>query len=231
METNAMNHNHAIKTQASVRYLLKEMRDEECSAFEEHYIGCRECSDEVKFGFEVAAAIRESAMTAVVPVPRPGLLARIVASVRQPAFAGAFALLLFISAGINVRQAGIIHDSRTAIALPAPPLKEAVKGGPVNVRTVQRNSAFVLPFLFDAQTEYVSYQGLLVADQKDSGNEGNGFQKSFSIPVEYAKDTVSVRLYSGDFKEGDYTLTILGIRQDGSNSKLAKYSFTLRFSN
>ncbi len=47
-----MNHQLAINTKATERYLLGELDEDSRSAFEEHYFSCRACADDVKTAAE-----------------------------------------------------------------------------------------------------------------------------------------------------------------------------------
>ena len=62
-----MNHQLAVETKATERYMLGELDDESRSAFEEHYFSCRACADDVK----VAAVFVDNAK-AVLQSPRAG---------------------------------------------------------------------------------------------------------------------------------------------------------------
>ncbi|MBZ5530293.1 MAG: hypothetical protein LAO20_02575 [Acidobacteriia bacterium] len=224
METNAMNHNHAIKTQASVRYLLKEMRDEECSAFEEHYIGCRECSDEVKFGFDVAAAIRESAMTAVVPLPRPGLLARIMASFRQPAFASAFALLLLTGSWSSYQRTMITQLKEPKLELRSTLVGSVHGAGDPNLILAPKNSILSLAVRYQPKGEYVSYQARISAV---SGK----VRYVVPLPASQTGDMVTIAVLAESLGEGRYSMVVTGRTSDGAVKEVGGSDFELRFMN
>ena len=55
-----MNHEQAMKDQATERYLLGELPENERDAFEEHYFECMMCADEVKSAFAFKDAVRAS---------------------------------------------------------------------------------------------------------------------------------------------------------------------------
>jgi hypothetical protein len=222
METNAMTHHDAIKTQASVRYLLKEMRDEECSAFEEHYIGCRECSDEVQFGFDVADAIGEMPMTVVVPVPRPGLLARIMASVRQPAFAGACALFL-LTGSFSLYQRTMI----TQLKEPKLELRYTLVGsvhgaGDIKLIDVTKKSILSLSVEYKPDGEFVSYQAEIRAA---SGK----VKYEVPLPANQTGDKAIIAICAGVLDAGRYSMVVQGRTSDGAMKELGKGAFELQF--
>src|SRR5436190_1105925 len=53
-----MNHDEAIGVQATERYLLHELPDQERDAFEEHYFGCAACADDVRTGSAFVGALK-----------------------------------------------------------------------------------------------------------------------------------------------------------------------------
>ena len=54
-----MNHQDAENTNATERYLLRQMTDEERMAFEEHYLNCAQCLEAITFGADFLDAGRE----------------------------------------------------------------------------------------------------------------------------------------------------------------------------
>jgi len=53
-----MTHAEAVSSGATERYLLSQMPEPECDAFEEHYFDCFVCADDVKAGFVIAQELR-----------------------------------------------------------------------------------------------------------------------------------------------------------------------------
>ena len=233
METSAMDHRRAIDTQAAARYVLKEMREEEFASYEEHYIGCRECFEQVKFAFDAADAMREVLKTVPVKEETPAFLARFMASLRQPAFGLGLATLIL--AGMATYQGITIHNITQAAIVQTPTLRPAAKGSNENVVPMPRTGIFTLNFLVDANpSEYASYEARLTSDQqsRDGANgKGKSLQKSFVISADDARNTVGIRLYSGDIAPGNYALTTFGVKKDGSRVELASYYLTLQFGN
>jgi hypothetical protein len=65
-----MDHNRAVETQATERYLLGDMSPEDRDDFEEHYFTCTICADEIRAASRFQLAAREVAREPV-PVPQP----------------------------------------------------------------------------------------------------------------------------------------------------------------
>lgn len=59
-----MDHENAVATKATERYLMDEMPSEERDAFEEHYFDCSECAFDVRSGARMIASLREEGAAA-----------------------------------------------------------------------------------------------------------------------------------------------------------------------
>jgi hypothetical protein len=57
--SDTMNHEQAVSTFASERYLLDEMTEPERSTFEEHYFACMACAEDVRAGALMRDGVRE----------------------------------------------------------------------------------------------------------------------------------------------------------------------------
>jgi hypothetical protein len=227
MQSFAMDHQRAADSQACVRYLMQEMDPAECSSFEDHYLTCQECSDEVKFGFDAVEALRQ--VIKEEPAPAPGFLERLMSALRQPALG--FGLATLIVAGVAINRQVAFHNITQATVVRTPTLRPAAKGSDQNIVTMPSKGIFTVNFLVDANpSEYVSYEAILAPDPQDRG-EGNSFQKSFPISDAEAVNTVGIRLYSGDVAPGNYALTTFGIKKDGSRRLLSTFYLRLQSGN
>ena len=68
-----MNHQVAVDSRATERYMLGELDEESRSAFEEHYFSCRACADDVKTAavfVDNAKAVLSGPVGVARPVPR-----------------------------------------------------------------------------------------------------------------------------------------------------------------
>jgi anti-sigma factor RsiW len=66
-----MEHQHAVATLASERYLLGEMTDVERDSFEEHFFSCADCADDVRAAAAMKDGVRRGLASAkVVPIRR-----------------------------------------------------------------------------------------------------------------------------------------------------------------
>src|ERR1700748_330074 len=114
-----MNHQEAENTKATERYLLREMTDDERTAFEEHYLDCPECLEAVTFGTDFLDAGREVAAES--PAQRTAVTGwrdRLMAAFRSiwqplPAMAVAAALCLAV---LGIYQQTRIAKQKNMIA-------------------------------------------------------------------------------------------------------------------
>ena len=64
-----MNHQEAVSSHATERYLLEEMTEVEKFAFEDHYFDCAECADDVRAAALMREGVKEGMLGAVAPAP------------------------------------------------------------------------------------------------------------------------------------------------------------------
>lgn len=213
-----MDHKQAVRTQAVARYLLKEMCDEEYSAFEEHYVGCQECSDQVKLGFDLSAAARELP----VPAHNPSFLAKIMASFRQPAFSFVCTLLV-ATAGLSLYQRTLISELKE----PKPELRYVLTGiahgaSDTNLIQVPRSSILSLSVEYHPDGEFVSYQAQI--------NEASGKVKyAVQLPASQTGDKATIAVPAGALSSGRYSVVVKGRTSDGAMKDLGQGAFQLQF--
>src|SRR5689334_3126129 len=155
MTSQLMNHDEAVKTLATERYLLREMNDEQRRDFAEHYLGCPECFEAVMFGSDFVTEMRNVSL----PAPAPSFrekLARFFASLMRPAPALAFAALLAL-VGLSTYQATVINHQQKLLAIAQAPKQEfrfVIRGqsrsrASANVITLKRSDRLTLSIEFD----------------------------------------------------------------------------------
>lgn len=98
-----MEHTHAVTIGATERYLLGELDEQECAAFEEHYFSCAECAADVRAAAAVADGaallLRDEAAPSAAE-RRPGRVLRGPVSWFWPMPMGAAAALLLACVGL-----------------------------------------------------------------------------------------------------------------------------------
>jgi len=116
-----MDHQEAVKTLASERYLLNEMTDAERDVFEDHFFSCAECADDVRAGARMRDGVRSGlASAAVVPIRRAW----------RPAVAipWAAAATLAVVAGYEANTHPTGPDAAHPVALTPITLRAATRG-------------------------------------------------------------------------------------------------------
>ncbi len=222
MTNPTMNHEQAVKSLATERYLLGEMADQERSAFEEHYLECPECLEAVTFADEFLSAGAEGAKSRVLEPAAPSWaerLASIFRPVLHPAPVLALLLLLVSSASYNAYQAAHLRSEQKMVAELKAPRQEyrfKVRGesrGEAKPVTLSRTMQLSIEFSF-ASGEYPS--GVVEIVSQD-GKPGT------SLPVSVSSDhIVQIALAPATLSTGRYTVTLYGISGEGTKNKLAQ---------
>ena len=130
-----MNHQHAVASKATERYLLNELDAASRAAFEEHYFSCHSCADDVKtavqFVDNAKAVLTPRADRAAAAAPRAWVKAAVPA-----ALAACVAIGYYLPHPANPRD-GLV----TTAAVPAGP-RETASAGPVLL--VDKDAAYFL---------------------------------------------------------------------------------------
>lgn len=223
MEASIMDHQRAIETEAAVRYRLELMLEDERDAYENHYFCCPQCAEEVKFVYDATDSMGQlAAETLGKGAPKPGWLAGLVAALRQPAVAFAYALLV-LAAGFTLYQRNII----TALQEPMPELRYVLTGiahgaGDVKLINATKNSTLSLSVEYKPDGEFVSYQAQILAA---SGK----VKYVVPLPANQTGDKATIAIHAGALDAGRYSMVVQGRTSDGAMKELGKGAFELQF--
>lgn len=226
-----MDHNEAVRTMATERYLLDELSPEMKEAFEEHFFECQECALDVRAG---AALIDETRHQLAASIPVPAAARPKAASPRRdwfawlrPAFAvPAFAALLLVVGYQNFATIpSLVSAARQPRLAPWASLHVGTRdGAPVSIVADHKSGAAVLIDVPDT----ASWSSFALALQDPQGKQfwtgtipasstGNGQQ------------TLSLVIPGMGLQQGSYTLTISGITAQGSRTQLYRRVLDVRF--
>jgi Putative zinc-finger len=234
MTTQAMNHQQAVETMATERYLLGEMTSDQRLAFEEHYMECAECLESVMFGSEFLDAGREVARkqnTERAAQPEPTWRERlqsVTSSFLRPAPAFAFVLFLGL-VGVNIYQLNVVKRQNNLIAELKAPKQEfrfVISGGarkergPAKVLAVGRNGQLNIRFDF-TPGDYSGYRAEIVAE--NGAVEGS---LPLSLAAHESSVTISVPIHT--LREGKYSAVLRAQSPSGKQEDLADDSFQLQ---
>src|SRR2546423_14363158 len=106
-----MNHEEATGAQATERYLLGELSDQERDAFEEHYFDCALCADDVRSGTAFVSGLRSSGRT-----HGNEFLRRQAARKRRNFTVPLAAAASILAVSLAWMQFGVVGPLRTAVA-------------------------------------------------------------------------------------------------------------------
>ena len=220
-----MEHEEAVHTHATEKYLLGELLPEERDAFEEHLFDCRDCADDLR----AAAAFVEHSKVVLstpdttpvhVPAPapaKPGWLSWLRPAIAAPVLAGLLAIVAYQGLVSLPRLKATLQSPQV---LPAVYLVSATRGNAPAV-TVAPKTPVLVSVDIPATSQFTSY----AADLYDPAGS---VEWSLAIPSELAKDSVSVRIPPVKGGSGTYTLVVRGSGPGGVNSEVGRYPFELR---
>jgi hypothetical protein len=208
-----MNHQDAMKSMATERYTLDEMKPAERDAFEEHFFDCSICADDVLDSAKFAAGVRPP-----VPVPMPVPLPVPHRSNWWAVAASVFAVglgyeSLWVMPHIKAGQAKIMSVARLA----EPIQLESMSRGTNEeiVRAVRPDEA--IPITFSVETD--KPEPLYICQVLDDAGK---IRASISIPQSEASEPVRVVLPPHTLSSGHYKLVIRG-----GEREIAAYPFTV----
>lgn len=223
-----MKHEEAIGSLAAERYLLGEMKDEERSAFEAHYLNCAECLEAVTFGGEfmeeaqpVARHLRAQESTSDEPTRgrNPGnFFSRLLGGLKSPAPAWALVVILCMGGTISYEALQLQgqHRELAALKVPAQEIRYSLKGqsrsgGPGVTIQARRNTPLRLEVEF-TPGDFIAYR----ADVLTASGE-----RKYSVPlsVKPDEDSITISLLAGALSSGRYSIVVFGIDKSGRESE------------
>jgi|ERR1041385_3994427 hypothetical protein len=211
-----MTHDQATKEQATERYLLGELPENERDAFEEHYFECAVCADDVRAASTMVDTMRVSARQAKPFLERQKSRSRRI-------FATPLAAAASLAIGILTMQYAVVGPMRTQMAAEqAPHVIEEItldgSRGPED-NQVDHRQPFILRVDAHPQSDdhSPSYDFVVVSAAK---------QKQFAVVVDgkqARKEMIPVRVPGGALKPGNYTLEV-----HGSEAVVESFPFVVR---
>ena len=231
-----MDHQQAIRTQASERYLLGEMKGALREEFEEHFMDCAECARDIRAGAmfvgNAKEVLRRTAAAELERTLAPASRRReswIIALFRPAVAVPALAMLLGV---IGYQQLATIAHLRSALergsrpsAVPSFSLLAGSSRGQASVPVVvPREKAYTLYLDVPPQPAYPMYT---LDVQKPDGRS----EFSLQVSGEEAKKTVQILVPAGRLAAGDYVLRIRGAqtRGDSQGTEVGRVRFTLQY--
>lgn len=220
-----MDHDEAVRTNVTERYLLDELDPDLRDQFEEHLFDCQECALDVRAAamfVEQSKAIlteRPAAVPARVPVPeRSGWFARL-----RPAFAVPVLALLLAVVGYQnfVTVPRLEQAANNPRVLPWASVNVSTRGGSRTAIATLPGEGFNLLVRIPPESRYVSYK-------LDLYGPSGELEWSRTIPAASPEETRSIYIPGSNRTQGTYELAVQGITAAGESSELGRYPVELQ---
>jgi hypothetical protein len=213
-----MDHTEAIRIKATEQYLLDELPGELRDEFEEHFMGCGDCSRDVRAGAAFLGNIREAFTSEVAAegatMQRPTSRATWLAALFRPAVAApVLAVLLFIVGyqGLVVvpRMENALSKANSPSSLASFSLLSGDSRGQASVPViVRRDQPFTLYVDVPPQSAFPLYT-------LDVENANGASQFVLPVSAEEAKNTVQILIPAARLVPDDYVVLIRGSAPQG----------------
>jgi len=222
-----MDHDEAVRTNVTERYLLDELDPELRDQFEEHLFDCQDCALDVRaaamFVEQSKAILSEHAdavpVRAPLPVPKTsGWFAWL-----RPAFAvPVLALLLAVLGYQNfVTVPRLEQAANSPRVLPWASVNVSTRGATPTAVAARPGEGFNLLVRIPPESRYASYR-------LDLYSPSGGLEWSRTIPAESAEETRSIYIPGANRTQGIYALAVQGITATGESSDLGRYPIELQ---
>ena len=214
-------HPFADKEEAAERYVLGQMTESDCEAYEQHFFQCPECAQEVKatvqFIDSCQRVLSDPAFTG--RLPSHDAQRRWFPSTTAVVLTGALAASVGIIVYQNVMTIPRLMAPRALT--PVSLIASNARGTTAQPIVVPRGQPFLL-FVDIPPGRFDAYDGAIVAKE--------GRVIPVAIPAALTQDTVPLVIPPGLLSPGDYTLVVTGrSRGGGASAEVARFGFTLRF--
>jgi hypothetical protein len=222
-----MDHDEAVRTKVTERYLLNELDPELRDQFEEHLFDCQDCALDVRaaamFVEQSKAILSEHAdavpVRAPLPVPKTsGWFAWL-----RPAFA--VPVLALLLAVIGYQNFVTVPQLKMAVntpqVLPWASINVSTRGATPTQVSARMGEGFNLLVSIPPESRYISYKFELY-------NPAGKLEWSRIIPAASVDDTRSIYVPGANREQGTYTLAVHGINAAGEATELSRSPLELR---
>jgi hypothetical protein len=208
-----MTHEQATKDQATERYLLGELPENERDAFEEHYFECAVCADDVRAASTLVGTMRVSARQA-----KPFLERQKARGWRK--FAAPLAAAASLAIGILSMQFGVVAPMQTQVAaLKQPFAPEELKLEETRAARQPVDSSRPIQLEIGIPTDAgPAPYGCAIVDRQGQ------VQKTFTATEERARGYFPIVYRAGGLKPGEYTIRV----SDANGKVIREYPIAVR---
>jgi hypothetical protein len=222
-----MDHNEAVRTNVTERYLLDELDPELRDQFEEHLFDCQDCALDVRaaamFVEQSKAILSERSATVPVRAPLPVPKAAGWFAWLRPALAVPVLALLLAVVGYQnfVMVPRLKMAANTPQVLPWASVNVSTRGANPTAVAARPGEGFNLLVRIPPESRYASYR-------LDLYSPSGSLEWSRTIPAESAEETRSIYIPGTNRTEGVYALAVHGITATGESSDLGRYPVQLQ---
>lgn len=222
-----MDHDEAVRTNATERYLLEELDPDLRDQFEEHLFDCQDCALDVR-----AAAMFVEQSKAILSGQPEEVPVRVLVPISKtsgwfawlsPAFA--VPVLALLLAVIGYQNFVTVPQLKMAVStpqvLPWTSINVSTRGANPTHVSARLGEGFNLLVSIPPESRYTSYRFELY-------NPAGKLEWSRTIPAASAEDTRSIYVPGANREEGTYTLAVQGINAAGEATELSRTPLELR---
>ena len=222
-----MDHDQAVRTKVTERYLLNELDPELRDQFEEHLFDCQDCALDVRaaamFVEQSKAILSERPATVPVRAPVPVSKTSGWFAWLRPAFAVPVLALLLAVVGYQnfVMVPRLRMAANTPQVLPWASINVSTRGATPTQVSARSGEGFNLLVSIPPVNRYTFYKFELY-------NPAGKLEWSRTIPAESAEETRSIYIPGANRTQGIYALAVQGITGTGESSDLGRYPIELQ---
>jgi hypothetical protein len=225
-----MDHQEAVRQNATERYLLDELDPELRDQFEEHLFDCQDCALDVRAGAmfveQTKVILAEPTAVSVTRVPaaatsKPGWLAWL-----RPAFAvPVFALLLAVIGYQNfVTYPRLVATANQPQIGPWTSVNVSTRGTTANSVRVHRGEGFGVLVNLPPEDGFASYTA-------DLYNPAGKKEWSGQIANASHEETRQVYVQGHNLESGTYTLVVNGVTPGGESKEISRHPLDVQIQN
>ena len=222
-----MDHDEAVRTKVTERYVLNELDPDLRDQFEEHLFDCQDCALDVRaaamFVEQTKAVLSERPEKATVRVPVPVSKISGWFAWFRPAFVVPVMALLLAVVGyqnlVTVRR--LEQAANTPHVVPWASVNVSTRGATPTAVSAAPGEGFNLLVRIPPESRYTSYK-------LDLYSPLGRLEWSRTIPAASAEETRSIYVPGSNRTEGVYALAVHGITAIGESSDLGRYPVELQ---
>lgn len=195
-----MDHDHAMKIEAPMKYALGELTETERDSFEEHFADCSQCIADVEAATVFAANAKAVLRERGADLARPKRFAWLIG---RPALGFSLALNAALAAILGF---AVLRPGAPAANAGGPELVEVVslRGPTRGAERVIRTAGREVVLQVDLPEHYERYAYSVT--QAGSATP----ERAGELPVQDSGDSLSFRLAAATLKPGEYNVTVRG---------------------